>query len=86
MWYRTLTDEELLRYAEIVTELEKELLKRFEAMENNLREELEEALVEVRAISDNYDALQEDYEDLERENSYLQDRVEELEEKLASLT
>lgn len=65
MYYRTLVDEELLRMAEPVTELEKDLVRRFQCQQWRLKEDLEEA-----------------YEELRKENNYLQNRVDELEEKL----
>lgn len=63
MYYRTLTDEELLRYAEsagCTTELEKELLKRLEEILGKNDEDLEEALSEVTSLKMERDELKED--------------------------
>lgn len=91
MYYRTLTDEELLRYVGLVSELESELLRRLEECVNTEHDDLDEAYSEVSILSETVKELEEvieghreDYDDLLLKCSYLGNKVEELEEKLAS--
>lgn len=59
LYLRTLTNEELLRYAEPVTELESELLQRLEERAITAKEYLDEAYNEVRLLSETVKELEE---------------------------
>lgn len=86
MYLRTLTNEDLLRYVEPVTELEKELVKRLECDNANNCDDLDEAYNEVRILSETVKELEEvieghreDYDDLLLKCASLENELEDLE-------
>ena len=85
MYLRTLTNEELLRIVEPVTELEKELVKRLECSAALDNDDLQEAYDEIAALKKEVEVQREelnscrgDYDDLLLKCNALEGELEDL--------
>ena len=85
MYLRTLTNKELLRYAEPVTDLEKELILRLQEDSSEVDDRADELAHEVGMLSWKLKAAEQDCEYVEREMQEMSHRNAILRKKLKDI-